>query len=54
MDDGSTYLDVTDDHVGSRSISDELAVGRKTDLRGLSSLGERIREEGLLYRLDSP
>ena len=53
MDDGSTYLDVADDHIGSRSVSDELAVGRKTDFRGLSSLGERIREKGLLYRLDS-
>lgn len=48
MDDRSTNLYVADDHVCSRSIGDELAVRRKADFGGLSSLGERVREEGLL------
>ena len=42
------YFRIAEDDIRSRTIGDRLTIGRNTDLRRLTSLGIRIREEALL------
>lgn len=42
------YFRIAEDDIRSRTVGDRLTIGRNADLRRLTSLGIRVREEALL------